>query len=70
MIFQMFPPYYTVYTVNPKDASNGIHTGNNSAINIPSFCCYAICSKVAIHSVTELDVNEIFISGSPPSLLE
>ena len=51
-------------TVNHKETRNGSHPDNLSAITIADFRFDVIGRKVAIHSVTESDANEIFMLGS------
>ena len=46
------------------------NTGNHSSIIISAFLCDVIDSKVSTNSVTILDVNEIFMSGSLMLLYE
>ena len=61
---------YTMSTVNTKESRYGSHPDYYSAITIAAFQRGAIGNKVENYSVTESDVNEIFMSGLFPSLFE
>ena len=66
----IFLPYYTVSTVNPKESRTVRHHGHPSVITIEAFLCYFIGTNVATRSVTELYFKEILMSGLPSSLSE
>ena len=57
-------------TVNIKEARTGIHPCRTYAITISSLQCEVIGRNVASHEVIVLYVNEIFTSGSLPTLLK
>ena len=59
-----------MYTVNAKEASTDFHPVHHSTITIAYLQWYVIGSKLSTQSVTELNVTEIFMSVSLPSLFE
>ena len=66
----IFPPYYTVYTVNLKAERNGSYPVHPSAVTIAGLQFSVIGKKLATCLVKKLHVDKIFISGFSPSLFD
>ena len=66
----IFPPQYIISIVNTKENRTGTHPVQLYTITNTALQYYIMVNKVEIHLVTELYINEIFMSGSFLPLLE